>query len=366
MKGGGRDVKWAAFLDDQRVATASGDGKLAVWNVRSAQPLYHLKMQGACRPALSPDRKYLAYTTGKSIGILDTDKGEVLATATTVQMNFPVLCFSPGGSRLACAAFNKLHAWDFADGTLYRELPLKDIHVGEKLLFCSEKHVLVAGRYLFDVENQVKLWDYQGHELVESAGSDCWFVVHDGADSPGALVSARLPQPGVEEKLEQAMTEPDFFVLKPGTMVKLNVEDVAGDEEREKVKTSLTTKLQERGFKVGVQGRIELIASTQEGEKREITYRMFGMGFGYKTCKVREYFSRLKFVYQDETAWEAKSSNVPGFIHLKKDEKLEKVLKRHEKPPYAYFEQVELPKLLMKPTDTGTLGQSRLTVAGLQ
>ena len=46
------------------------------------------------------------------------------------------------------------------------------------------------------------------------------------------------------------------------------------------------------------------------------------------------------------TAWEASSVNIPFIAHLKEGQKLEDYLKEHEKPNYAYFEHLELPKLL--------------------
>src|SRR5207253_419068 len=71
LKGGDRDVRWAAFVDAKRLATISNSGQLVLWELATAKPLYHLAAQAGSTPALSPDRKYLAFSLGKEIGILD-------------------------------------------------------------------------------------------------------------------------------------------------------------------------------------------------------------------------------------------------------------------------------------------------------
>ena len=366
LERGNRDIKWATFVDGERMASVNGEGKLVIAGIENAQPLYQLQIQGGCRPALSPNRKYLAFATGKEVGVLDLTAGKVVALQSCPQTSWPLFSFSPDGSRLACAAFDKLYAWDFADGNLCREMALRNIHVGEQVAMTDNEHVLVGNEHLVNLQNKVNLWNYEGHESVTFLDGTCWFVVSQGDKGPGALVPTPVPQPGVDDALKQALTQPDFFVLKRGTAVGLNVNGLSDPQQREKTKAALTQKLQSLGFSAAAEGTIELVASTEEGEKREMTYRTFGMGFGTETCKVREFHSRLKFVYKGETAWQASSTNIPGFISLKEGETLQQHLKKCEKPDYAFFEKADLPKLLMKPTATGSVGSSKVTVNGLQ
>lgn len=363
---GQRDVKWAAFLAEDRVATVSGGGRLAVWTLGDVQPLYYLEIAGTCMPALSPDRQWLAFSTGKEIGVLDVDKGRVLALQSTPSTPFPALQFSPDASRLALAAHQTLYVWDFATGELYRDISLKDVHVRGALAFADNGHVLVGNRYLFDLENQVRIWEYQGHDLVEMGNGICWFVVSQGHKSSGALVPQRIPQPEVQTAIEQAMQDPDFFVLKPGTAVRVLLDALPDAGAREKVRAALNEKLEANGFHAADDGTIDLIANVETGDEREVTYRTVGRGFGVRTYKFRPHINRLRFVYEGETAWQVQASNVPGFVRLTEGETMEQFLKRQEKPNYGYFERVTLPKILTKPTGSPTLGSSKVTVAGLQ
>ena len=284
--GGNRDVAWGAFLGDDRIATVSGGGKLAVWNLEDFRMIYSMDMMGGCKPAISPDQKWLAFTTGKEVGILDLAAGEVVAMITVPQVQFPALAFSPGQKRLGLAAFDRLYVWEFSNGELYREVPYQGIHVGGNITWPSDDHVLLGNRYLIDLENQVRLWDYQGAEFAQQFGGITWFVMTDG-DKPGALMGAQLPADSVKDALAKAMSAPDFFVLKPGTIVKVDVSgvDAAGKDFVEK---ALIARLKEAGFDAGPSGSIDLIAQTEMGQQRQISYRTFGR-LGSQTYNVRDY-----------------------------------------------------------------------------
>ena len=223
IQGTDRDVKWARFIDANRLATMSAGGRLAIWSMQKVQPICYLdaKALGGCTPAMSPDRKYIAFAADKEIGILDVDAQEVVATLTPPKMSYPQLAFSPKGTRLVCASFDHIYVWDFATGNLYRELSTFGIHI-DSVICPSEDHVLAAKHILFDLESQVKLWEYKGPELAALCGGTCLFTVSN-LQGPAALVSLVIPQPRRTGALEKAMADPEFFVLRPGTTVRLDL-----------------------------------------------------------------------------------------------------------------------------------------------
>ena len=117
---------------------------------------------------------------------------------------------------------------------------------------------------------------------------------------------------------------------------------------------------------MGAKGTIELAASMEGPKERKISY------FNSGDYTVQEYRTKLRFVYQGQAAWETSGTNVPFIISLKQGENIGSHLKAREKPDYAFFERVELPKLLQKPTagqgsgGSLTLGQSKITTAGVR
>ena len=204
-----------------------------------------------------------------------------------------------------------------------------------------------------------------GHELVGSLGGVCWFAVL-GTEQAGALVPAVLPQPSAKATIQKALDAADFFVLKPGVTVKLNVSGLPDPGEREKIATAFAQKLQANGCQVGPNGTVELVAATELGKHRDLAYRNIGPPVA-REYGFQEYVSRVKVVWQGQTAWEVTMTNAPGFIvHLQKGQTMQQYLQEKEHPNYAWFARVELPKVVQKPASGATtLGTTQVTTAGL-
>lgn len=368
VQGGDRDVRWGEFLDASHLATSSGGGKIVIWSFPDLEPLTTFTAGGGSVPALSPDRKRIAYCTGKELGIYDVVRGEVAAQqALPQQLQWPSLAFSPSGKKLACTAFDKLLVWDVATGALERTIPCTGINVTGPVQFPEDNFALVSGKFLMDLENQLKLWTYEGPEQTATSAGWTFFAVSDGQQKPGSLVAVHLPQPAASSLLKKALTQPDLFVLRSGTTVKLNLNGIPDAAQREFVRKALTERLQKIGCTAGDNGTIELAALMEGPKDRTVRYH-----FGGGDYHINEFTSRLKFVYQGQPAWERSGTNVPGMVMLKKGENVGDKLREHEKPNYAFFENVELPKFLQKPAQgqgasaSLTLGQSRVTTSGLQ
>ncbi len=370
-----QDVTWAEFVDADRLATMSRGGRLALWSMEKVQPICYLDTKSACIPALSPDRKYIAFATDESVGMFDVEAQEVAAlTRCPTKITFPVCRFTPQGTRLLMGTIhNRIYVWDVATGGLYRDIWIDKVRFDENTICPSEDHVLVGNRTLIDLDSQFPLWSYTGHDRLAMLGGTCLFVASEHGKG-GALVPAVLPQPGVREALKKALSNPDFFVLQPGTTVRLNVSAIPDPGEREKAATALTQKLMANGFSVGPSGNIELAASTEATKQIEVGYHSFGSP-GTRIYKMQEYVSHLRFVYQGKNAWEGRTNNVPGMLSLKQGETIDQALRQHEKPNYHYFQVAELPRLLANPSLLGnaknvfgssTLGTSTISSAGIQ
>jgi hypothetical protein len=294
------------------------------------------------------------------------ESGTVQGLNATANTPFAALAFAPSGKKFAVAAVDKLWAYDTATGELQTEMLLTGTFPNGEVQWTDEDHVLVGHMFLIDLANQVKLWQYPGAERAAQVGTTTLFLVENGHQSTGALVAAQLPQPSAKAALDKAIAAPDFFVLKPGATVRVVVDNLSDPSRRTSVANALSDKLAAIGAKAGAGGTLELVASTEVGKLREMTYRTIGRGFGTKTYKVQEYISRVKFVYQGKTAWETSSYNIPHIVSLRNGQTMEAFLKEQEKPNFDFFSNVELPKLLTRPTGAPTLGSSQVTTAGIR
>jgi len=366
-QGAGRDVMWAEFLDADHLATSSRAGKVAVWKYPAIEPLYMFSLADGAVPALSPDRKLIAYSNGTEVGLFDVAQRTVVAQqAIPEKLQWPFLAFSPSGRSLGCVAFDKILVWDVATGKLKRTIPCPGVQIHGSIDFPDENFILGGGKFLIDLENQIKLWTYEGHEQARSVAGWTFFGVTDGEQNPGALVAAQVPHAAAKDLYKKALTDPNLFVLKAGTTVKLNLTGIPDAAERDRVAKALTDRLLAAGCKAGDNGTIDLVATMEGPKERQVSFSRSG------DYKVQEYIGRLRFVYQGQPAWESSGTNVSFVISLKKGENIGDHLRSREKPDYAFFERVELPKFLQKPSagqgvgNSLTLGQSRLTTAGLR
>ena len=371
--GGDRDVRWAAFLDPGRFATISEGGKLVIWQSKPLKPLAVFPVQSGCTPALSPDRKFLAFATGKDIGLLDVAALEVIAVqpAPMPNMAWAEFEFSPSGKRLACKVFiNKVFVYEVATGALFREVSLQGIIGQTPAIFSDDDHLILGQHTLVDLESQVRLWSYKGNERVVMAGGVCWFEVAASQDQAGALIPAKVPPSGAQEALAKAIRDPNFFIFKAGSTVSIDANGIPDASQRNNVVQSLTTNLAKVGVKVAPGSPVTVQASLEQGKEQEIAYRRFGAGFQVDRFKVRPWMSRLKIVYAGQTAWESGSSSMPHFemTRLQKDESLQDHVRKFEQPNYTYFANAELPKLLTRPNGqgAGTLGVSQVTLSGVR
>jgi hypothetical protein len=224
--------------------------------------------------------------------------------------------------------------------------------------------LLANNQYLIALDSQLKAWHYQDAGHVRTAGGNT-FIPKAAHNQPGALLAAKMPHAEVVSLVDKALTQPDLFVFREGTTVKLDVAGVP-DSHREQVAKALTQKLEEMNCKVAANGTIDLVAKVEGPNQRKVSYRHSG------DYQVQEYRTKLSFIYQEKPAWETSGTNVPGIITLREGENVAGVLaKASQGPSYGFYDRVVLPKFLQKPSDKQgpgggqTLGSSRVTTTGL-
>ncbi len=99
LRGPGRDLIWAEFVDENRLAICGSAGHLAVLDFPSLNPHCHMETAGGGKPAISPDRKLMAFSQGENLCLLEIDSRKIVAKmALKSKLQSPLLAFSSSGS----------------------------------------------------------------------------------------------------------------------------------------------------------------------------------------------------------------------------------------------------------------------------
>lgn len=366
LKGWDTDVAWGSFLDDERFITCGSKGRVAIWKIENAELLGYFQTSGGSVPALSPDRKHLAFSDGDHVVIYDLAGEKVLYRKQLPAKLFnPRFEFSPSGKYIGCVAQDRALCWDASNGELRAEVPANGANIQGFIDFVHDDFLMAGSRIVIDLENKLLLWTYNGGGHLQTVGGMTFYAATDGS-KPGALIAAQLPHAAALDIQKKTLTDPNLFVFKSGTTVKLDVNGITDAAARDQVTNSLTKKLTEAGCTVGANGTIDLVAAVSGPTTKEISFIAAG------DYKMQEYVTSLKFVYQGKVAWQTSGSNVPGGISRKPGESIEGILRSMEKPQYQWFDRIALPKFLQKPsTGTGpqsihTIGASELTTTGIR
>ncbi len=366
-RGGSRDVQWARFLGEDRFAT-SGDGTIGIWSFPECEPIAKLSAGG--RPALSPDGRLIAWCDGQNLGILDVENLEVIAQRPSPdRLHDPKLAFSPSGKRLACIAQDRLIVWNTENGDVIQDMKVPSLHIFTGIDFPDEDYVLGGNQFLIGVENQVLLWTYSGQQQVTSVGPWTFFGTFE--DRGGAVLPMKIPHPGALNILAKASSDPNLFVLKEGTRVRLDVSGLPNVAEQNRAIQGLVKRVAASGSVAEPDGKIVLVAKVEGPTQETLSLRNSG------DYTVQKYVTSLKYVYEGQVLWQTSTSNVPGgpviFFNLEDGENIGDWLKKREKPDYELFQRVELPRFLQRPSGQGgrpsqsmTLGTSKVTSAGLR
>ncbi|MGA2798912.1 MAG: SHD1 domain-containing protein [Thermoguttaceae bacterium] len=361
-----KDVIWAEFIDAKTLATTSSGGKATLWNYPAMQPICYFQLSEDSIPALSPDRKWIAFASDDTVGLFDIEKREVIAAQKTPRkLQWPALAFSPSGRKIGCIAFDRILVWDTASGQLEKDFALPGLMIHGGISFPDESYILANKQFLIELENQLKLWHYMGAKQVKTAAETTFFVA-PGDNKSGMLIAAKVPHPEALALLKKALQQPDLFVFHKGTPVKLDVSGIPEDHKKD-VTDALTKKLQDMKCPIGDNGNVDVVAGIEGPKSKEVSYMHSG------TYQVQEYLTKLKFVYQGKIIWETNSTNITPVIILKKGENVEGVLRKaSEQPTYTFYDKVALPEFLQKPAENQnpkavqTIGMSNVTPQGFR
>lgn len=369
----GKDIKWATFLSTDQFITWQTDGLLTWWSTSDLKPVQQLKFNGNCKPALSHDGTVIAVLSQRDLVLLDALTGDTLSVKTGLDGMFTDLAFSPDGKKIAIASHTKVDVYQLDEANQTSSIGISGLH-HDSQLFWTSPEALMAGHplsFLSPVAH-VNVWSYGGSDKCVSVGDHAIFVVKNHQSKTFTLVPARMPAQAALDMLAQAQRDPRFYVLKPGTAVRIDATGIRDLQLQQQTIRALTNKLEAAGHSVG-SGNVTFVATLEPGKEHEVSYSTFGRPFDRgKTYKVPGWTYSLKIVADGKTHWITGAGNhPPPLIHLKQDETIEEHLKQYGKPGADFFQHVQLPKYVARAqtdqqTGSQSLRQSQVTAQGIR
>jgi WD40 repeat protein/serine/threonine protein kinase len=158
IKGEKGDVAAVALsADGRRLASANSDGTIHLWDTTTGQEVRTLKgpIRGSAGLAFSPDGQRLAASEDQTLGVWDTATGQQVLTLKEPTSQLAAVAFSPDGRQLATASWNHMvRIWDAATG---KEARLLTGHTGpvRAMAYSPDgRRLASAGR-----DQSVRLWD---------------------------------------------------------------------------------------------------------------------------------------------------------------------------------------------------------------
>lgn len=354
-----KDVQWAQFASEDRLVLKHGNGWVTIWDFRTLQPVCHFEIEKYCTPALSANGKTLAFYHKERIGLFDVETHEVVAIQKAPRhLSFVNFAWSPSEKRLACVAHTSLLVWDAETGEIYRDFTPPGIVIHGVPRFSNDEFILLGNRYLVELENMIKLWDYEGADQVRAIGGTTFFAITP-QKSTGALMPRLIPHDAAKDALDAALNDPDLFVFRKGVTVRVDTSGIPASHKA-KVEASLRNKLDAMDIQVSPSASLTVKASISAPKQQQMRY------FGRGTFTVQIHGTLVEIIFEGKVIWKASGTNIPHFVSLKHDENLGDILReKSRQPDYDFYQSVALPKFAQKSTGDLQPGQAHRQTIGV-
>jgi hypothetical protein len=358
--------------------------------------------------SLSPDRQLMAIIMKDGIALIDIANGRHVATIPTSGRHYEKVALRADNTKLAGLSDQGVTVWNLEDGKVSSEF--YSMSAGYKANLQWAGNLLLAdGRYLYDVDRRILLWEYQdqpGSSATAQIQNGRLYAVNKPIGDRGriTLVSTAVPHAAALEKAKTLPPPEALLVVRPGDSVSIEVdidpsvsladevqkamnariENASNKQEKlvvlnpsgaqnDVIRQMLASGLEEAGLKIVDKSDLVVKAVCKPQPQQTIRVNVDGRfpprPEDFQERSITPHASYLEMTLKGQTLWKRGYVAQPFMtIWINKGENLDQALERYTKPNVGLFTSARFSPYVARPgkaSPNGAYGVSQFTAHGL-
>ncbi len=344
-------------LQNDLVALLSGEGQLAVINVKTREPKWTANLGGNNFVDMCMDGKHLAVLSGSTVSIVDGSTGTGYGSISIGKdhIAWPKVQWSPSGKKLLIGYTATIKVYNLETKSWEVNFSLDGgQNVGQSLRYPDDDYALLNGGLLIHLPTQIQICDYKDASQIEVLGGKTFVALLN--DEAGVILPLELPHTAAKDTLAQAQDDPSVFLIHPGVEVAI---DAGGTGQyRAQVHEHLRVSAERAGYKIVPNAPIMIVATITGPTREAVNY------IGRGSYTMDKYVSSVRLVWKGKDLWSNNGTNVQGMIFTRGDQSFEDAVNDAGKSPnLGVFQHAMFPKLLQKPNENaGNNGQQSMAL----
>ncbi len=336
-------------------------GKLRAYDYKRQQEVWTSDMAAFSEPAVSPGGKYAAVYADRGVMIVETQSGKVLGGIPVGFIGAVCLGFNSDATQLAVASGQEVRIFDVATAqqVYSHEANTSLASHGKPVFWVGENQLLLPSGILLDSEQDLILWKYN----ITNDGVDFTDVEHHGLlafEGSKRFAIVRLPHAAALNAAPG--NNSNLVAIGPGDPISIVFQGGDFSADSRKIEAAMRKAIENSGYRVTQNAQNQMFISITRGKPRTETYRTIGYG-GSESVTFTPVTSKVELKQAGKTIWQrSTTSGLPYFLH---DDSLENAARRAEKPNVGFFENMKLPKQLLKPEYQQGFGSSIVSALGI-
>ena len=236
--------------------------------------------------------------------------------------------------------------------------PVVTVHRIDRTKVASGKVTLV------DLQHKVRAWEYTGVDRLTASGPQCWCLTEPVKGQSAKLVPLRLPGKELLKQVETLTADPDYFVLKDGGIVKLDLKGLPA-ADREAAVPLIEKQLQQKRITVAAESDVELVFKMGPVRVQKRTaFRPVGDDIEYTPYIYRQQTMEVFVEHRGRRVHSMTIAYEPSLAgNRRPNESVQQFFDRNPGTPLEILKSLGLPGVMFGPAGNKFLGTTNIADA---